>query len=353
MTRSRALSPRAFTALILAAGFAPPSGLAQSVASFIRGDANVDGDRNITDAVYLLGCSFLGTECPSCSDAGDLDDDGTLNITDPVYLLNFLFSGGPGPLPPFDACGPDPTQDELGCEAFARCVEGGGDDTIPAAQGGVTVVPIEHATLALLWSGKTIYVDPVGAATLFRELPPPDIIVVTDIHGDHMDGATIRAVAVEGTDLVLPAAVSRSLAGNIGKATEVILANGETKEVQGISILAVAMYNTTPDRLRYHEKGRGNGYVIDLGGARVYISGDTEDIPEMRGLKGIDAAFVCMNLPYTMDVEHAASAVLEFKPKVVYPYHYRGKGGLSDVEKFKSLVAADKGIEVRLLQWYP
>ena len=108
------------------------------------------------------------------------------------------------------------------------------------------------------------------------------------------------------------------------------------------------MYNLTADRLKYHNKGRGNGYVFTVGGKRIYISGDTEDIPEMRALKNIDVAFVCMNLPYTMTEEQAASAVREFKPKIVYPYHYRG----SDVEKFKKLVGEDSGVEVRLRDWY-
>ena len=104
--------------------------------------------------------------------------------------------------------------------------------------------------------------------------------------------------------------------------------------------------------LKFHEKGRGNGYVVTVDGKRIYISGDTEDIPEMRALKNIDYAFVCMNLPYTMTVEQAASAVLEFKPKVVFPYHYRGTGGFSDTAKFKELVGKDKSIEMRMLKWY-
>ena len=126
------------------------------------------------------------------------------------------------------------------------------------------------------------------------------------------------------------------------------LANGETKSLHEIKIEAVPMYNLTPERLKFHNKGRGNGYVLTLGGKRVYISGDTEDIPEMRALKNIDIAFVCMNLPYTMDVNQAAGAVREFRPRIVYPYHYRG----SDVEKFKSLVGNDRGVEVRLRDWY-
>jgi len=108
------------------------------------------------------------------------------------------------------------------------------------------------------------------------------------------------------------------------------------------------MYNLTEERLRFHDKGRGNGYLVTFGGTRVYISGDTEDIPEMRSLEDIDVAFVCFNLPYTMTEDQAASAVLEFAPTVVYPYHYRG----SDVAEFARLVGADSGIEVRLREWY-
>jgi L-ascorbate metabolism protein UlaG (beta-lactamase superfamily) len=134
---------------------------------------------------------------------------------------------------------------------------------------------------------------------------------------------------------------------NLRKQTTV-LANGETKSLHEIKIEAVPMYNLTQERLKFHDKGRGNGYVLRLGGKRVYISGDTEDIPEMRALKNIDVAFVCMNLPYTMDVTQAASAVREFRPRIVYPYHYRG----SDVEKFKSLVGNDRDVEVRLRDWY-
>ena len=113
------------------------------------------------------------------------------------------------------------------------------------------------------------------------------------------------------------------------------------------------MYNLREEALKFHQKGRGNGYVLTLGEERVYISGDTEDIPEMRQLKNIDKAFVCMNLPYTMTVESAASAVLDFKPKQVYPYHYRGTEGLSDVNKFKSIVnTGNAEIDVVQLNWY-
>jgi L-ascorbate metabolism protein UlaG (beta-lactamase superfamily) len=113
------------------------------------------------------------------------------------------------------------------------------------------------------------------------------------------------------------------------------------------------MYNLPNDSTARHPKGRGNGYILTLGDKKFYISGDTEDIPEMRSLKNIDVAFVCMNLPYTMSIEQAANAVLAFKPKIVYPYHYRGQDGFSDIQKFKTLVNnGDASIDVRLKDWY-
>ncbi len=220
-------------------------------------------------------------------------------------------------------------------------------DVIPAQGGDLIVRPINHATVALQGGGRTIYVDPVGGAARFTGLPRPDLILITDIHPDHLDVATLQAVASDKTAFVVSPAVSEKLPTAFRSRTTV-LANGQTNTVLGVAIEAVAAYNTTPDRLQFHPKGRGNGYVLTLAGQRVYLSGDTEDIPEMRALKQIDVAFICMNLPYTMTVEQAARAVREFKPKIVYPYHYRG----SDLAKFKELVGSDSGIEVRLRDWY-
>ncbi len=220
-------------------------------------------------------------------------------------------------------------------------------DKLGGSEGEVILHPVNHATFVLGWKQLTVYVDPVGGAKRFEGLPKPDIILVTDIHGDHMNAETLTAVMGEKTALVVPSAVAQLLPEGL-RSRATVLANGESKTIQAAKIEAVPMYNLTPDRLKYHSKGRGNGYVITLSGKRIYLSGDTEDIPEMRALKNIDVAFVCMNLPYTMTVEQAASAVREFKPKVVYPYHYRG----SDTEKFKTLVGTDVGVEVRLHDWY-
>lgn len=220
-------------------------------------------------------------------------------------------------------------------------------DTIPTALGPLQIFPINHATFALQCSGKTIYVDPVGGGKAFEGLPKPDLILVTHIHGDHFSTETLAAVVGSGTKLVAPPSVADQLPANLKDRTTV-LKNGQSGEVAGVRMEAIPAYNTTPERLKFHPKGRDNGYVVTLGDKRIYISGDTEDIPEMRALKNIAAGFLCMNLPYTMTPEQAASAVREFKPAIVYPYHSRG----TDLEVFKSKVGKDTGVEVRLLNWY-
>ena len=219
-------------------------------------------------------------------------------------------------------------------------------DALKTEKGDLTIAPIEHATFVMKWNGKTIFVDPTKGADAFKEFGKPDLILVTDIHGDHFDPKTLGPVRAPESVVIVPAAVAEKMGADKGNAK--VLANGEKTKVGDIEVEAVPMYNLTPERKDFHTKGRGNGYVVALGGKRIYISGDTEDIPEMRALKNINVAFVCMNLPYTMDVNQAASAVREFRPRIVYPYHYRG----SDVEKFKSLVGNDRGVEVRLRDWY-
>ena len=226
-------------------------------------------------------------------------------------------------------------------------------DVLPVHKDILTIQPIVHASLVLSTKKLTIYVDPSGGAANYTGLSSPDLILITDIHGDHFDPATIAAVKANNTVLIVPKAVADKMPDSIKIKME-ILNNGETKAFSGISISAIPMYNIPESPTAMHTKGRGNGYVLLIGGKNIYISGDTQGIPEMRALTNIYVAFVCMNLPYTMDVPEAADAVLAFKPKIVYPYHYRGKGGLSDVNAFKSKVeAGNKNIEVRLRNWYP
>ncbi len=224
-------------------------------------------------------------------------------------------------------------------------------DTIPIENGELTIHPINHATFVMTGAGRVVFVDPVGDAGAFTDFGSPDIILITHIHGDHTSAETMKAVSTDAALVIAPATVAKKLGEDVpGELT--ILANGETFELDGIRIEAVPAYNLTEERQGFHPKGRDNGYVVTIGGKRIYIAGDTEDIPEMRALENIDAAFVCMNLPYTMAVEPAAEAVLEFNPRIVYPYHYRGKGGMSDLDAFIELVSVNPEIEVRRLKWY-
>jgi L-ascorbate metabolism protein UlaG (beta-lactamase superfamily) len=226
-------------------------------------------------------------------------------------------------------------------------------DMVPTSRGLLRIQPIVHASLVLGLTDLTIYVDPTGGAKTYTGLQQPDLILVTDIHGDHFDPATLAAVLTAKTTIIAPKAVVDKMPDDL-KSKTMILNNGDKTTQSGIGITAIPMYNLPESPTAMHTKGRGNGYVLAIGGKNLYISGDTQGIPEMRSLKNIDVAFVCMNLPYTMDIDEAADAVLAFKPKMVYPYHYRGKDGLSDVNAFKAMVeAGDNKINVVFKNWYP
>ncbi len=217
----------------------------------------------------------------------------------------------------------------------------------------IEIIPIEHATTVLEWNDVTIYVDPVGGAEAFAGQKEPDLILITDIHGDHFSLETLQALNTSKAKIIVPQAVADKIPEKFTPQLD-ILNNGDSKERFDITVEAIPMYNLREEAKDFHVKGRGNGYVLNMGDQRIYFSGDTEDIPEMRTLENIDKAFVCMNLPYTMTVESAASAVLDFKPKQVYPYHYRGRPEVSDISKFKQLVnEGNPDIEVVQLDWYP
>jgi L-ascorbate metabolism protein UlaG (beta-lactamase superfamily) len=228
------------------------------------------------------------------------------------------------------------------------------EDMVATGAGDLTVHPVHHASMMLTWNGMNILVDPAprpggggeGDVTAeYTAMPAPDAILVTHEHGDHFNVDILKAVSGDDVPIVVPQAVADKMPDDL-KGKAVVMANGDTRTVAGFEIEAVPAYNLTEERLKYHPQGRDNGYVLTLGDTRVYIAGDTEDTPEMRALEDIDAAFVPMNLPYTMDIGQAASAVKEFQPGIVYPYHY----GDSDVDAFREMVA--DASDVRLLKWY-
>ncbi len=219
-------------------------------------------------------------------------------------------------------------------------------------ENSLKISPISHATAVLEFNGKTVYIDPTGGKEAFEGFANPDMIFITDVHGDHMNMKTLKELDISKTTIISPSAVFSKLT-SLAPKNSIVINNGESKDLEALKVEAIPMYNLREEALKFHTKGRGNGYVFTINGERIYFSGDTEDIPEMRSLKNIDKAFICMNLPYTMTVESAASAVLDFKPKQVYPYHYRGTDGMSDVVKFKSIInTANTDIEVVQLNWY-
>ncbi len=242
---------------------------------------------------------------------------------------------------------------------FASCKNETKTDTAKAKKKEIVfnkenleILPIKHATLVLNYKTETIYIDPTGGKDAFEGQKQATYVLITDIHGDHLNIKTLEALDLSKATLIGPKAVIDKLPETIAK-TLVTINNGDTYTPEGFFVEAIPMYNLPEDETSRHPKGRGNGYILTLADQRIYISGDTEDIPEMRNLKNIDKAFVCMNLPYTMTIDSAASAVLDFKPKQVYPFHYRGKDGLSDVAKFKTLVnKGNTDIEVVQLDWY-
>lgn len=231
----------------------------------------------------------------------------------------------------------------------AQQVDGTGvlpGDHMETDDGEVIFHPINHASFVMRWQGKMIYNDPVGGATPYASLPRADLILVSHSHGDHFDSATLNAVRGLSAVILAPQAVFNSLSAPL-RAITTVLTNGAATNLLGLTVEAVPAYNAN------HPRGSGNGYVLTLGGRRIYMSGDTGNIAEMRSLQDIDVAFVCMNLPFTMSVNDAATAVRAFRPKVVYPYHFRNQDGtLSSLTTFKRLVGADLGIEVRVRKWY-
>ena len=215
-------------------------------------------------------------------------------------------------------------------------------DTLATSAGDVTIQPLNHATLVLIAGSHVVYVDP--AKVEFTGQPAPTAILITHEHGDHFDPDTLAKIAGKAR-IVAPQSVADKIPETL-KAQVTVLNNGDSGTVDGLPITAVAAYNTSPDKQQYHPKGRDNGYVLSVGDKKIYIAGDTEPTPEMAALTGIDVAFLPMNLPYTMTPEQAAEAVKAFKPKIVYPYHYKG----TDPQKFADLVGS--AAEVRLRDWY-
>ena len=214
-------------------------------------------------------------------------------------------------------------------------------DIIKTSAGDLAITFIGHGSLMLNFGGKVIHVDPYSQLTDYGKLPKADLILVAHDHPDHLDPMALQSVRTRDTVVILTEGCAEKVAGGIS------MKNGDVQTVMGIKIEAVPAYNLLhkrPDGQLFHPRGFGNGYVLTFGDKRIYVAGDTENIPEMKSLAGIDYAFLPMNLPYTMTPEMAADAAKMFRPKVLYPYHY----GETDPSLLAALLKDSPDIEVRI-----
>jgi L-ascorbate metabolism protein UlaG (beta-lactamase superfamily) len=214
-------------------------------------------------------------------------------------------------------------------------------DLIRTSTGDLKITFLGHGSLLFNFEGKNIYVDPFSQVADYAQLPKADLILLTHEHRDHLDPQALAHVRTERTRLILTAACDRQVGGGM------VMRNGDVQTAGGILVEALPAYNLVHMRDNgepYHPKGVGNGYVLTFGDLRVYVAGDTENIPEMKKLRNIDIAFLPMNLPYTMTPEMVADAAMAFRPKILYPYHF----GETDTSRIEDLMAEAPNTEVRI-----
>lgn len=243
--------------------------------------------------------------------------------------------------------------------SFPAVAQVTGSDHMSTSGGAVDIVPIHHASLMLGYKDQHILIDPApldgaqpdAVAAPYKALPPPNFILITHVHGDHFSVPVLEAIAGPNTTIIAPQNVRDAMPADLQAKTKV-MKNGDKGMLGPVGVEAVAMYNITPARLNFHPKGVGNGYVLTFADKRIYVAGDTEETPELEHLANIEIAFIPINLPYTEDVAAAAKWVKDFKPKFVFPYHYRnGDGTTSDMVAFLSQVGNASIVRLRN-RWY-
>lgn len=214
-------------------------------------------------------------------------------------------------------------------------------DVVPTSLGNLEMHFIGHGTLMFKIKGIVVHIDPVSMYADYAALPKADMIVVSHEHGDHLDPKALEAIKKDETLFYSTETVAQSQTW-----AKIVKAGDKVNYRDVFSVDIVPAYNIQNVRAPgqpYHPQGSGVGFVFNFGDTRVYVAGDTEDIPEMRALKEIDIAFLPMNLPYTMTSEMVANAARAFKPKILYPYHF----GNTDTNELEELLKGS-GIEVRI-----
>lgn len=206
----------------------------------------------------------------------------------------------------------------------------------------VTFHALVHSSIRIDYDGTTIYIDPVtklGEKTInLAAMPKADYIFITHEHFDHLSKDAIELLTNDNTQLI----TNQSCSDILGYGT--VMANGDKLQLaDDITVEAVPAYNTTEGHQNFHPKGRDNGFILTLDGLKIYIAGDTEDIPEMAEIKDVDIAFLPCNQPYTMTSEQLVNAAKIIKPKVLFPYHY----GQTDVSVIPGMLV-DDGVDIRI-----
>ena len=219
-------------------------------------------------------------------------------------------------------------------------------DTVKTAKGDLVITLVGHGTLMFNFDNMVIHVDPTSMVADYATLPKADLVLITHHHGDHLDTGALAKIKTKKTVIIAAKLCAKKIESCI------TMKNGDTKTAAGLKIEAVPAYNIQhkrPNGTPFHVKEEGNGYIITFADKRVYVAGDTENIPEMKALKKIDIAFLPMNLPYTMTPEMVADAAKAFRPAILYPYHY----GRTDTNRLVELLKEEKDIEVRIRRIYP
>jgi L-ascorbate metabolism protein UlaG (beta-lactamase superfamily) len=227
------------------------------------------------------------------------------------------------------------------CAGIVAAQEQYETDVLKTSAGDLKMTFLGHGTLMLLFGTRVIHVDPYSAVADYSRLPKADIVLLTHDHRDHLDLKALMPIRSEKTVVVLTETCAKQVSGGV------VLKNGDHTTFEGLKIEAVPAYNLVHKRdtgEAYHPRGMGNGYILTFGDKRVYIAGDTENIPEMKEIKDIDVAFLPMNLPFTMTPEMVADAAKTFKPKILYPYHFAE----TDPSKIVKLLKDNKETEVRV-----
>lgn len=227
---------------------------------------------------------------------------------------------------------------------FAQFIFAGQSDTLKTSNGNLVIHLVGHGTLYFEYDNKIIHIDPYSKLADYSTMPKADLILITHTHPDHLDSIAIQKIVKDNTVLVYTEAGKKAYYYG---GTAMVMNNGDKLEILNISIEAVPAYGIVskrPDGNLFHPKGEGNGYIFTIGQKRIYVAGDTENIPEMKNLTNIDIAFLPMNQPYTMTPLQMADAALMFKPKILYPYHF----GNTDVSQLTELLKSHNEIEIRL-----